>query len=325
MRYFWMLFLTPLAIGIIATVFVYLQKTRKRTRDISKMAVIAHTKVIKELPAYKAAERRYYILLALATVCLATALFSTTVLAARPLKGELGKSRNKTRDIILCMDVSGSLESYQKAILKYYKSIIKQLEGERIGITVFDGRPANIIPLSDDYDTLYDMIDDLENSNLKDYIATLNAGGLTSQIGTGLIGCVNSFDSLASGNRPQSIILTTDNISTNTDVDLLQAANYAKSYGIRVYGVLVNEGSNEGAAASFKVAIAATGGIYDTLKRSKGLEGEAERIIKHIDNQEREIHEGASEYTYSDSPEIWMFVAAVSTVAFLAVVWRLRL
>ena len=325
MRYFWMLFLTPLAIGIIATVFIYIQKTRKKSRDISKMAVIAHTKVIKELPAYKAAERHYHILLALAIVCLITALFSTTVLASRPLKGELGKSRNKSRDIILCMDVSGSLESYQKAILGYYKSIIKQLEGERIGITVFDGRPANIIPLSDDYDTLYDMIDDLEKSNLKDYIATLNAGGLTSQIGTGLIGCVNSFDNLTSDNRPQSIILSTDNISTNTDVNLLQAANYAKSYGVRVYGILVNEESHESAVASFHSSIAATGGIYDELKRSNGLDGEAKRIVEAINTQEKEIHEGASEYTYSDSPEIWMFIAAASAIAFLIVVWRLRL
>ena len=110
MRYFWMLFLTPLAVGIIATVFIYLQKTQKKTRNVSKMAVIAHTKVIKELPAYKAAERRYHLLLALAAVCLATSLFSTTVLAARPLKGELIVSRSNTRDIILCMDVSGSIE-----------------------------------------------------------------------------------------------------------------------------------------------------------------------------------------------------------------------
>ena len=325
MRYFWMLFLTPLAIGVIATVFIYLQKTRKKPRDISKMAVIAHTRVIKELPAYKAAERNYRILLALALICLIATLFSTTVLASRPLKGELGSSRSKSRDIVLCMDVSGSLESYQKAILGYYKTIIKQLEGERVGITVFDGRPASIVPLSDDYDTLHDMIEDLEGSHLKDYLATLNAGGLTSQIGTGLIGCVNSFDDLADDKRPKSIILSTDNISTNTDVNLMQAANYAKSYGIRVYGILVNEENNESTAVAFKSAIAATGGIYNELKRNNGLEVEAERIVKEINKQEAAIHEGASEYTYSDSPEIWMIIAGVSAVSFLVIMWRLRL
>ena len=325
MRYFWILFLTPLAIGIITTVFVYAQKTRKKTRDISKMAVVAHTKVIKELPAYKAAERRYYLLLALAIICLITALFSTTVLAARPLKSELGKSRTKSRDVILCMDVSGSLESYQKAILSYYKSIIKQLEGERIGITVFDGRPANIIPLSDDYDALYDIIEDLEESNLKEYLNTLNAGGLTSQIGAGLIGCINSFDNLTDSERPQSIIISTDNISSNTDINLKQAANYAKSYGIKVYGILVGEATPKDSADTFKGAISETGGISKELNHSADLELSAKQVVEDITEQEASIYEGASEYTYSDAPEIWLIISAVSTAAFLFVIWRLRL
>lgn len=325
MRYFWMLFLTPLAIGIIVTVFVYVQKTRKKTRDISKMAVIAHTKVVKELPAYKAAERRYHLLLALAAICLLSSLVSTTVLASRPLKAELGKSRTNSRDIILCMDVSGSLEQYQKAILNYYKTIIRQLKGERIGITVFDGRPANIVPLSDDYDTLYDIIEDIEKSNLKNYITTLNTGGLTSQIGSGLIGCVNSFDNLTDSNRPQSIILSTDNISSNTDVSLYQAANYAKSYGIKVYGILAGDSIPEETIASFKRSISATKGTDQRLSSAGDLDLAAKKIVESINEQEASIYEGASEYVYSDSPEIWLAISAVSTALFLIVIWRLRL
>lgn len=325
MRYFWMLFLTPLAVGIIATVFVYLQKTRKKTRNVSKIAVIAHTKVIKELPAYKAAERRYHLLLALAALCLATSLFSTTVLAARPLKGAFVASRSNKRDIILCMDVSGSLEKYQKAILNYYKTIVKELKGERIGITVFDGRPANIVPLTDDYDTLYDIIDDLENSNLKDYVATLNAGGLTSQIGSGLIGCVNSFDNLTDSKRPQSVILSTDNYSSNTDVALSQAANYAKSFGIKVYGVLAGVDIPKVTALSFKSSVTLTGGISQTLDDAANLDSSAKEVVEAITQQEAAIYEGASEYTYSDSPEIWLYISAISTAVFIIIIWRLRL
>ena len=325
MRYFWMLFLTPLAIGIIATVFVYLQKTRKKTRNVSKMAVIAHTKVIKELPAYKAAERRYHLLLALAAVCLATSLFSTTILAARPLRGSLITSRSNTRDIILCMDVSGSLEKYQKAILNYYKTIVKELKGERIGITVFDGRPANIVPLTDDYDTLYDIIYDLENSNLKEYIATLNAGGLSSQIGSGLIGCVNSFDNLTDSKRPQSIILSTDNYSSNTDVALSQAANYAKSFGIKVYGILAGEGIPKAVTLSFKSSVTLTGGISQELNDATSLDSSAKEVVEAITQQEAAIYEGASEYTYNDAPEIWLYISAISTTLFIIIIWRLRL
>jgi hypothetical protein len=277
------------------------------------------------LPAYKAAERRYRLLLALAAICLITALFSSTVLASRPLKGELGKSRTNSRDVILCMDISGSLENYQKAILGYYKSIIKQLKGERIGITVFDGRPANLVPLSDDYDTLYDIIDDIESSNLKEYLTTLNSGGLTSQVGSGLVGCINSFDNLTGSDRPQSIILSTDNHSSNTDINIIQAANYAKSYGIKVYGVLAGEDISEGEAASFNQAVAITGGIYKTLSREGDLDLSAKDVVDEITKQEAAIYEGASEYIYSDAPEIWLFISAASTIAFLIVIWRLRL
>ncbi|MBP5633356.1 VWA domain-containing protein [Candidatus Saccharibacteria bacterium] len=325
MRYFWMLFLTPLAIGVIATIFIYLQKTRKKTRDISKMAVIAHTKVIKELPAYKAAERNYHILLSIAAICLVTTLFSATVLASRPVKGELGKSRSESRDIVLCLDVSGSLETYQKAILSHYKSIIRQLKGERIGITIFDGRPANLIPLSDDYDTLYEMIDDLGESNFKEYVTTLNSGGLTSQVGSGLIGCVNSFDTLADSKRPQSIILATDNYSSNTDINIIQAANYAKSYGITVYGILAGENLAEGTTEAFKSAIATTGGIYYNLNKTTDLDLSAKEIVDRITAQEAAIYEGASEYTYNDAPEIWLIVSAISVVVFFIVIWRLHL
>jgi hypothetical protein len=223
------------------------------------------------------------------------------------------------------MDISGSLENYQKAILGYYKSIIKQLKGERIGITVFDGRPANLVPLSDDYDTLYDIIDDIESSNLKEYLTTLNSGGLTSQVGSGLVGCINSFDNLTGSDRPQSIILSTDNHSSNTDINIIQAANYAKSYGIKVYGVLAGEDISEGEAASFNQAVAITGGIYKTLSREGDLDLSAKDVVDEITKQEAAIYEGASEYTYSDAPEIWLFISAASTIAFLIVIWRLRL
>ena len=317
MRYFWMLFLTPLAIAIITTVFVYVQKTRKKTRDISKMAVIAHTKVIKELPAYKAAERHYHILLALAVICLITTLFSTTVLASRPIKGELGKSRSESRDIMLCIDVSDSFRTHLDSVLKYYQSIISKLKGERIGLTIFDGKPINVIPLSDDYESFSDLAD---NITLSEYREALQTNDGTSYIGYGLIGCVNSFDKLGDTERPQSIILATDDLPAANDVSLTQAANYAKSYGITVYGILIGDNN----ASAFTKAITSTSGIVYKFNQANPDES-AESIVKKISAQEAAIYEGASEYTYSDAPEIWLAISAVSTIVFMIVVWRLRL
>ena len=60
------------------------------------------------------------------------------------------ESRN--RDIMLCLDVSGSMYEADSEILRVYAELSKGFKGERIGLVLFDSSPVVVFPLTDDYD-----------------------------------------------------------------------------------------------------------------------------------------------------------------------------
>jgi Ca-activated chloride channel family protein len=123
-------------------------------------------------------------------------------------------------DIILAADISPSMLAKDfepdriTALKKIAKDFIKKRENDRVGLVEFWGEGITKVPLTTDYQVLYDEIDAI-TPNFDDYPGTA--------MGTGLAIAVNH---LSDGEN---------NIANAIDPSL--AADLAKNFGIKVYTI----------------------------------------------------------------------------------------
>ncbi|MBR6134033.1 VWA domain-containing protein [Candidatus Saccharibacteria bacterium] len=337
MRYNW-LFVLPLVAVIAISIATILRFRKKKLRKPKhdNSSLIAHTKTIRELPEYKAAKKHYNMLLCLATALFVVSMSSITVVTSRPVSVEETHSDQKNRDIMLCLDVSGSMSNNINELLDYYKNLVERMQGERFGVTIFDGIYVTLSPLSDDYLAVSEVLQDLKD-NFDKYGSALWGAAVSkqhssSEIGPGLVGCVEAFDRLGEAERSRSIVIATDNYANRSqEVNIKQAAAYARSYDITVYGLNTGEAMSmtnyEGQAESasgkeFREAVLMTGGSYYLFAGSKYS---IEEIAEQISQQESAIFEGAGQVVRRDIPKVPAIIAAVSLLLFMFIIWRLKL
>ena len=326
MEYTWLFIITPIAIAAVVFIAWYRYRLRSHERDLKRVAVIAHTRTIKLLPEYRKAVRNYRILMALATVSFLVSIFTFTAAAARPVSVIEHDSINENRDIVLCLDVSGSMDNYQTLILSYFKEIVEGLHGQRIGLTIFDGVPANIVPLTDDYDAIIDIASELTiPDNFAEYNYAVMGGAYgSSAIGDGIMGCVDNVNSGNDTERAKSVIIATDNYAGSETVDVNQAARYAKRLGITFYGISIGY-PNGTEDILFRTAVSNTGGAFYNINNYSLDRAVTGNIIQKVLDQEAAKISGAIDIIHTDSPDVALFVSAAFFGLFLILTWRLRL
>ena len=342
MKYSWFFFIPPVVLIAIAIAAWCRYRKHSHDRDLRRVAVIAHTRAVKHLPAYRRAARRYRLLLACAALSFLVSVGSLTAAAARPTLRQEHDTTSENRDIVLCLDVSGSMDAYQKGLLGDFKKIVNSLHKQRIAVTIFDGKPANLIPLTDDYDALMETIGDISKAfstyELYSPIAT-TVGTSSSAIGDGVMGCINSLDLSEENLRAKSIIIATDNYYGPQSIDIGQAARYASRYGITFYGIYIGGSFSSSQKNEFINAVKITGGsffsladYYDLTYTQSGPVAKAkdsnktyETIVRQIMDQETEKMKGAPEIVYTDSPNVALYISGISLLIFIGIIWRLRL
>lgn len=339
-RYSWLFIFPTITIVIIVIVaFLRFRKHLLRRSKKEKVALISHTNYIRNLPEYKAAKQRYNTLLCLLAAFFVVATGAISVTASRPIQVTESKTDLENRDIMLCLDVSGSMSSNLNDLLSYFSELVSKMDGQRFGITIFDGIYVTLSPLSTDYESINEILADL-----RDNFSVFSSGLYTAQrlstyssseIGPGLVGCVSAFDKLGEAQRSRSIIIATDNAASPTQaVNIIQAAQYAKSYDITVYGLntwdyrsqeeIENDSGYESRSAKeFREAMLLTGGSYYAFSANSSLP--ARRIVDQILAQEAARYEGAGQIIRTDTPQIPAIIAAVTLLVFIIISWRLHL
>ena len=328
-----LLFILPL-IAIIAVVGIIVWRFLKNKRKINNKSIVAHTAAIRELPEYKKALLLYRILIGVAAVVFIVCYTTSTIIASRPLKVTLEDTVYDSRDIMICLDVSGSMYSYLEDIIDYFNDITTNLKGQRIGITLFDSTSVSITPLSNDYAALSEITEELRD-HLSDYSSLARSGAGSSFIGNGLISCVNNFDKLEDEERTRTIILATDNMGPEKSDDLAtltQAAEYAKRFNITIYSLDTMHNANENEYGYGKKtyenspkelfdAAVSSGGVYYSLK--SGVD--TKEIVRQIMAQDENRNQSSIKTIKTDSPNAAIIVLVISTIAILVLIWRLKL
>ena len=143
----------------------------------------------------------------------------------RPLSEQSRDRSTLNRDVMLCLDVSGSMKELDESILRQFIDIAAGLPGDRIGLTIWNGAAITVFPLTDDTDyvaaTLEFAVDQL-NRGARSFVMGTEEGG-SSLIGDGLASCVLRFDRLDE-ERARSIVFATDNALAGDPIVSLHSA-----------------------------------------------------------------------------------------------------
>lgn len=263
---------------------------------------VANTDYIKEMPYYKKAMRKYKVLSILLKLFCIIAIIMSLILISRPGIPDAESVTQYNRDIILCMDVSDSVNELNEKLVTDLKKVVKKLKEERIGISVFNTSSVTLIPLTDDYDYILNKLDELQrsfktridyiNRNIYDInntqLATsyLHSGTLvgndirgSSLIGDGLASSINLFGDL-NENRTRIVIFTTDNELYGKEiVTLEEAGEICKRNNVTVFGIAPRT-IKPMDKISMQEAIEVTGGRYYT-------EGEKNSVSNIVNNIEK--------------------------------------
>ncbi|MFD0895755.1 VWA domain-containing protein [Luteolibacter ambystomatis] len=264
------------------------------------------------------------------------ALATSVIALARPVWRNEYQSRSASGiDIVIAFDLSLSMEiddfvSEEGRPLQRIdaaKSVVKDFitgrPDDRMGLVVFAGKPYKVSPITLDHQWLLNGLSDLHLGGPNDprgRIGTIEEQG--TAIGSALAASALRLD--ARDAKSKVIILVTDGANNSGKIAPLEAAEHAKTLGIKIYTVAIGtpEGRVAGNVQRFprqefdlptlqKIAEMTGGGHYYAQTFSK-----LKDYFKDIDRLEKTE---AKSLTVIDDTELFpWFVGAAALFAFVA-------
>ena len=314
-------------VPVVAAIVVASRLARRR-RSSDATVPVAHTARLTRLPGFIAALSRMRALSIAAIVLVSLLGVTAAVLAARPVVTSTEKPATFTRDVVLCLDVSGSMTDVDIDVLARFTELSEGFEGERLALVIFNSSAAQVFPLTDDYDYIGEQLEAVRSSldgtgTFSDAFGGTLTGEGASLIGDGLASCVLTFDR-TDEERSRSVVLATDNDINGTPIMTLdEAGAFAKSRDVRVYGIdpsVKNPGDSQD-SAEFQRVVGSTDGEYFVLESADTVPA----IVDSIEATEAALVDDEPQLLVTDQPTLFTILAIALLGALLIVVWRARL
>jgi len=193
---------------------------------------VARIKVSSTADYYKHSNSFMQYLMHIPLVLRCIAIVALIIALARPYSvNHFSDSTSFGVDIVLAMDVSSSMLAMDlkpdriEASKDVAAKFINTRPFDRIGLVVFSGETFTQCPITTDHAQLLNLLDELKCGMIEDGTA----------IGMGLsLGVTRLKESKA---KSKVVILLTDGMNNQGDIDPLTAAELAKKYGVRVYTI----------------------------------------------------------------------------------------
>ena len=210
----------------------------RRHEGVERLAV-AHADRLRALPAYRDHARRRVRCLVIAVVCWGVAVCGAGLVAARVQGIDDDDRQIRTRDVMLCLDVSGSMEGVDRQVINTYIQLADHISDDRIGFVMFDSSSVTVFPLTHDRDSVKAGLEQAgERLGRADLDPGVRYGPGGSLVGDGLASCISRFDQLDQP-RSRSIVLATDNMVAGSSVYTVpQAVDLAVKRHIMVFGIV---------------------------------------------------------------------------------------
>lgn len=169
-----------------------------------------------------------------------TALVLGVLALARPqLVVEKGIAESRGIDVVLVLDISESMRqtdadgrSRLDAVRSVAREFMTRNSRDRIGIVAFKGQGYTLCPLTLDHRVAGMLLDTVSHEVIDDE---------GTAIGTAILVAVNRLR--ASESARKVMILFSDGVSNDGEVDPVTAASVAARYGVRIYAVGAGSGN----------------------------------------------------------------------------------
>ncbi len=318
----WLLLPALAALAVVALVAWLVLRRRRAATPVA----VANTEGLRALPEYRRALRRHRLVMVGAAVLAAVTAVAAALGAARPMRTVSLVSEKDNRDIVLCLDVSGSMIDVDAEVVSTFTQLAAGFRGERISMVVFNSSAVPVFPLTDDYDFVIDQLKRAQRAlgllDPKDpfFAGTLNGFG-SSLIGDGLATCVRSFDH-PELERARSVILASDNEAAGKSLFTLpEGGQLARTAGIQVYGINPTDNTSSTTAAEMRAVTENTGGLYFSLNDLSAVR----RTLEAVSSRESSRIPASPRTVVHDNPGVPIALAGLGLLAFLLlrrVRWR---
>lgn len=246
---------------------------------------------------------------------------------ARPqTKYEEQNAEGEGVDIVLCIDVSGSMTAQDllpnrlEAAKKVAIDFVNKRVADRIAVVIFSGESFTQCPLTTEHGVIISALQNIRNGLLEDGTA------IGSGLGTGVDRLRNSKS------KSKVIILLTDGENNGGLIDPQTAKEIAKAFSIKVYtigvgtdgyapqpvntpmGIVMQNARVSIDEKLLKNIAEETGGKYFRAKDTEGLTG----IYTEINNLERSKVEISTLTRYTE--KFFPFIMAALLLLFLEVI-----
>ncbi|MBF4164002.1 vWA domain-containing protein [Nocardioides acrostichi] len=286
----------------------------RRAETPSGLLVLAAR--MRRLPRYRTLLRRRRIQAWGSLVAAIVMLAGAALLVARPQRTETESLDGQTRDLMLCLDASASMDPYNQAVVSAVQKIVGDLPGDRVGLTLFSGSAVTIFPLTDDISYVKQRLREADRAFAKsndDYFTGVQLkDGESSLIGDGLVSCARRMGD--DPDRSRAVILSSDNDPNGSGVySLAQASQFVDKLDVRVYGIgapTLDTAQASTREQDFRSAVSSTGGELENLDG----DGTAQRIVRGIDQLEQSRIDRPTRTTSVDDPGIGVLVVAAGGV-----------
>ncbi len=174
----------------------------------------------------------------LAVLRMAVVVLIVVVLARPQSSNQWEQVTTEGIDIVMCMDVSGSMRAmdFKPNRLEASKNVgiefVNARQNDRFGLVVFAGESFTQCPMTTDRAVVINFLKEIDFGVIEDGTA----------IGMGLATAVNRIKE--SKAKSKVIILLTDGVNNRGDVGPVTAAELAAGFGIRVYTIGVGSMGN---------------------------------------------------------------------------------
>ncbi len=326
----WWVPIVALALLVVVVIGQQLHKPVRRQNGTP----IANSSRLTQLPEYGVAVRRASKRVWVGLVTAVLTLTVATIGGARWVYTNVVTPEKYNRDIVLCLDVSGSMVDYDAKVIDRYLEMLPGFDGERMSLVVWNSSAVPIFPLTDDYAFVKEQLEQMRDAmELGSYSELIHSGTLerpgASLVGDGLAACVMQFEGAApsdeeepiSDGRSRSIILATDNqVNGAQTVTLPEALQYARHNSISVYGLDASE-HQDAYAEEYRISLENNGGTYFPLTDGT----QVDTIVDTITSEQTSLIRGAPQLIVTDRPELWLWLLIGGTAIYLTIVWRSRL
>ncbi|HCX86079.1 MAG TPA: hypothetical protein DHV14_13285 [Micrococcales bacterium] len=331
------------AIVVLVAAFAVGYLTRRGSRTPDGVRWVANASYLTELPSFRSRLALFRGGLATAAALAMVGGVAAGVLLARPVDRQTQSAELSTRDIVLCLDVSGSMVGYDAEIVDRFLELVEGFDGERIALSIWNQTSRTVFPLTDDYtlvteqltaarDALDFDVSSLDNGSydpaaldrLLAFVAGTEGGdeNSTSLIGDGLASCGLLFDENDT-ERSRSIVLASDNQLIGTPIyTLAEAADFVSARDIGLIGIYSGEVTDTSAAEQkeFEDVIGAHDGLYFEASDPAAVDA----IVDRIQSQQAVDLEASPETVITDRPAAALAVLGLAFALLVVAVWRLR-